>query len=331
MDKVKINYDGKDILVDKDVYDEYTEVAKKFKLDANETAFLVKELEYKKAKSYDTLYKQLKYSKLLPISFEIPSDAKKWTYDVYTKIGMAAVIAHYAQNAPRVDIYKTENSVDIRRIGSGFGYDRDEIRNAQRNRVPLNQKRVETCVMAIETKHNDIAWNGDSEFGLQGFIDFPGILEYTVPATGTGTTKTWSTKTAAQIYTDLTGIMTMGIETTNGVEVPDTIIMPIAQYLLIKNTTYNTVTGMTILQHFKENYPEVTIDWVTELKTAGASSTDRFMAYKNSPDKVTYEIPLPYSQLPPEVENFGFTVNAESKSGGVRVYYPYSVIYGDGI
>lgn len=300
--------------------------------DANESVFFLRELEYIKAKSYDTKYKQLKATMLLPVSTEADPAAATITYQKYTKVGIAKIIADYADDAPRVDVYGEESSVKVKRIGDSYGYDRDEIRRSQTAGKSLDQRKANAAKRASDEKINSIAWNGDSDYNMIGFIDYPGITEYTVPNDGTGTTKTWSTKTPDQIIRDMSDLVTSVVDATNGVEMPDTLIMPISQYQLIANTRVTDGNDKTILTYFLENNPFIdTIDWLTELKTAGAGGTARMMCYPRDPDHVTLEIPMPYSQLPPVQKGYGFEILTETKCAGVIVYYPLSVAYGDGI
>jgi len=301
-------------------------------LDANESAFFLRELEFVKAKSYDTKYKQLKATILLPVSTEADPAAAIITYQKYTKVGIAKIIADYADDAPRVDVYGVEASVKVKRIGDSYGYDRDEIRRSQMAGKSLDQRRANAARRASDEKINSIAWNGDSDYNMIGFIDYPGITEYTVPADGTSTTKTWSTKTPDQIVRDVSDMITAVIDATNGIEIPNTLLLPIDQYMILVNTRMTDGNDKTILTYIMENNPFLTkIDWLTELKTAGASSTARMMVYPNDSDHVTLEIPMPYSQLSPQQKGYGFEILTETKCAGVIIYYPLSVAYGDGI
>lgn len=300
-------------------------------LDADESAFFLRELEYVKSKSYDTKYKNLKATQLFPVSTEADAGAKTISYQQYTNIGIAKIIADYADDAPRVDVYGTESSVKVYRIGDSYGYDRDEIRAAQMAGKPLEQKRANAAKRASDQKVNKVAWTGDTLHSINGFISYPGITEYTLPNDGTGTTKTWSTKTPDQIIRDMNGLVNAVFNTTNGIEIPDTIIMPIAKYNIISTTRLSDSDSETILSFFLKTNPFVTkVDWVTELSGAGAGSTDRIMCYPMNPDNLTLEIPLPYSQLPPQQVGYGFKILTETKTAGVIVYYPLSVAFADG-
>jgi hypothetical protein len=302
-------------------------------LDAGESAFFDRELKHVKARSYDVKYKELKYTTLLPISFEVHPGAREVTYQKYSKIGFAKVIADYANDFPRADVYGEEVTQKVRSIGNSFGYSIQEIRESQMAGKNLDQRRADSARRAQEEKHNDIAWNGDSLYGLVGFISFPGITEYTLPD-GAGGTTDWASKTPDEIIADMSGIVSGVIDSTNGREVPDTMIMPIDQYNLIANTRMTGASNRTILKFFLENNPYIkTVDWLVELKDAGSAddSNDRLMVYKRDPMNVTYEMPQTIEQFAPQQKGLEFIVPLHSRSAGVIVYYPLSVSYADGI
>lgn len=299
--------------------------------DSGESVFFLRELEHVKSKTYDTKYKMLKSFSLLPISSDADPASAIITYQSYTKVGIAKIINDYANDAPRVDVYGEEKSVRVYRIGNSYGYDRDEIRRSRKAGKNLDQKRANAAKRASDEKVDGIAWSGDSNYNIPGFIDYPGITEYTVP-NGAGGNSTWASKTPDEVVADMAGIVTSVIDSTNGVEIPDTMTMPIAQFEDISNRRMTDGDSKTILKFFLDNNPHINkIDWLTELKGAGDGGSDRFMVYPKNPDSLTLEIPEIFNQLSPEKKGYGFEILTEQKTAGVIVYYPLSVAYGDGI
>ena len=301
------------------------------RLDAAETAFFKRQLEHVKTKTYDVKYKNLKATMLIPVSMEANPGDDYIVWYSFSKAGKAKIISDYAHDFPRVDIYAEENQSKIKSIGDSYGYSLKEIRRAAKAGNKLNTRRANTARRAIEEKIDEIAWNGDSDFNLQGLLDYPGITEYTVPNDGTGSTKTWSTKTSVQINRDLTGLMNAVSVPTYGREEINQILLPREQYNLIKNTQMNTYNDKTILQFFLSNNPGVSVDILDELNGAGASSTDRMMAYVRDPEHLTLEIPQPFEQLEYDKKGMEYEIPCHAECGGVIVYYPQSVVFGDGI
>lgn len=301
-------------------------------LDSGESIFFKRELEHVKTRSYDTKFKELKAFSLFPISAEASSGNTEITYRKYTGVGVAKIIADYAHDFPRVDVYGEETTVKIKDVGASYGYSIKEIRASQMTGKRLEQRRADAARRAIDEKINDIAFSGDSKSGLQGFINYPGISEYTIPADGTGSSKLWSTKTPDQIVRDMAGIVSGIVDSTNGRETPDTLLLPIAQYQYIANTRMSDNTDKTILAYFLANNPFIKrVEWVVELNAAGTGATDRMMAYAKDDMHLTLEIPRVFESFDPVQKGMEFEVPCHAETAGIIVYYPLSVAYGDGI
>ena len=121
------------------------------------------------------------------------------------------------------------------------------------------------------------------------------------------------------------------VDSTNGVEIPDTILLPIDQYNYIAATLLPDSGGFTILSFFLKNNPYIkTIKPVHELKGAD-DGDDVMLIYRNSADALTLKLPLPFNQLAPQNKNLEFVVPCESSTAGIIVYYPLSVCLASGI
>jgi hypothetical protein len=301
-------------------------------LDAGETAFFERQLEHVKSRTYDTKFKNLKATTLLPVSTEAHAGAETITWKRFTQVGFAKVVSDYAKDFPRVDVYGEEVTSKIKSLGDSYGYSIQEVRRAQKAGTNLDQRRATAARRAIEELTDKLAWFGDTETGIQGFINYPGITEFTVPNDGTGSSKTWATKTGDQIVRDVTGLVNAVWATTNGREVPDTLLLPMEQYNLIATKRMEGNSDMTVLKYLKENLAYLTkIDWLPELDTAGAAGTDRMIVYVRDLEHVSLELPQPFEQFPAQQKGMEFEIFCHARHGGVIVYYPLSVAYGDGI
>lgn len=301
-------------------------------LDSGESAFFKRELEFIKTQTYDTKYKALKVFELVPISAEANAGADEITYRGFTGIGFAKIIADYAHDFPRVDVYGTETTVKVKSIGASYGYSIKEIRRSQLAGKRLDQRRADMAKRAIEEKINDIGLNGDTAANLNGFIKYPGLPEYTLPADGSGSTKTWATKTPDQIIRDLTGLVNQVVVPTNGKEMPDTLLLPLEKYMYIANTRMSGYNDTTILAYFLKTSPVIKkVDWLVELKGAGASATDRAIVYVDDDMHLTLEIPQPFEQFDAVQKGMEFEIPCHAATAGVIVYYPLSIAFADGL
>lgn len=300
-------------------------------LDANESVFFKNQLEHIKTKTYDVKYASNKALGLFPVSTEAGDTATEITWRQYGKLGMAKMIADYATDFPRVDVYGTEKTIKVFDIGASYGYSIPEIRRAAMAGVPLEQKRANAARQAIDNKLDYIGLFGDAAHGINGFINYPGITEFTITSGVAG--NTWAKKTADEILADMFGIVEAVLTSTNGIEKPDTMLLPLDQYLLISRKRIATDSeGKTVLKYFLENSPYIKrIEWLSELKGAGSGGKDRMMVFANDSDHVTLEIPLPFEQFDAQQKGLTYEIPCLARVAGVIVYYPASVAYCDGI
>lgn len=301
------------------------------RLDADDAIFFKRQLEAVKAQTYDEKLADLKYAQFLPVNADTPAGATEITWRSFHGYGLAKIIADYAKDFPRTDIGGVEHTVKVKDIGVSYAYSMREIQRAALAGLALEQRRASFARRAVEEKLNTIAWNGDAAANIQGFLNYPGASTYTVPATGTGSSRLWSTKTAAQMLTDLFGIVNTVVEGTYGKEMPNQILLPLSKLNLIKQTRVGDYSDMTVYQFFTQNMPGVSIDWLRELEGAGVGSTDLFVAYVKDSNHVTFEVPNAFEQLEEEKEAMEYKVPCWASCAGVIAYYPASICFGSGI
>jgi len=302
------------------------------KLDAQETIFFVKALESVKSKTYDKKYPELKMRSLVPVSNEAGAGANTIKYFQYDMVGVAKVIESYAKDFPRVNVRKKEFRSPVKSMGDSYGYSIQDIREAQMTGASLEQRDANAARRAMLQKEDQIAAFGDAETGLLGLFNHPNIPETILPADGTGASKLWSSKTPDQIIRDMNLIVNSIVETTNGVEIPNTLLLPISLYTYIASTPRSANSDTTILDFFLKSNPFIQmVDQYHKLKGAGAAASDRMFCYKRDPDAVTLEIPVDFEQFPPQEEGMEFVVYCHERIGGVIMYYPLSASFADGL
>lgn len=310
-------------------------------LDADESIFFQRELEFVKTRSYDKKYAELKARKLIPVSSESEPWADAIVYQQFDQVGMAQMIVGYSDDLKRADIAGKEFINPVKSLGCSYGYNVMEIRKSQAKGKNLEQRKANAAKRAILQKENSLAFLGDEATGLKGFLNHPNVPDVTLPADGTGSVTKWldvdgvtALKTPKQILRDLHIIANSIVNQTAGVEQGDTMLLPRTCYLHIASTPYSDSdsNGKTILAMFLEQSMFIKgVDWLNELETAGDSGVRRAMAYRRDPDAVTLEIPQDFEQFDPQPRNLEFVVPCHSRFGGVIFYYPLSACYADGL
>lgn len=311
-----------------------TEIIRSVNLDANQTAFFARELEYIKARTYDVEYPELKAMQLIPVSTEAGPGAESITYHQYDQLGVAQIIANYAQDLPRADIKGKEFTTPVRSLGTSYGYSLQEIRAAQFAGKNLEQRKANAARRAVEQKMNKIAWFGNEDYGLQGFLTNPNVSRSGVALNQANTSTKWEDKTPDEILKDMFDLVNGIVDLTNGVEAPNTLLLPIKQYTHIASTARSSTSDTTIMEFFMRNSPIITsIEWVQELKGASllTPGEDIMVAYDRNPDKLTFEVPQMYEQFAAQERGLEFVVPAHARVSSVLIYYPLAVAIGEGI
>ena len=301
------------------------------RLDANEGVFFARQLEFIKSQSYDVKRARLSAMEVFPVSTATPEGATTITYRQYDQVGMAKIIANYADDLPRADVSGKEFTSPIRGIGVSYGYNMQEIRSAMYAGTSLSERKMRSAQRAHEEKINQLAWAGDTVSGLPGFIGNANVPAYAVPADGTGATKTWSTKTADQIIRDVNALSNLVRTQSKDIHRANRVMLPLEQFTYISVTPRSATTDTTILAFLQANNPGVTFMPVLELDGAGAGGTDRMYAGEFSIDNMQMEIPMMFRQYSPQQNGLEFVIPCESRFGGIIIEYPLAFAYGDGI
>lgn len=299
-------------------------------LDAGESIFFLRELEQIKARSFDVLYAPLASTRLIPVDSTTNPGAKTVTYSQYDSTGVAKIIANYADDLPTADAKGIQITNNIVSLGNSFIISLEDIRAARFANKPLEQRKADAAAKAHLQEMNRIAFFGSSAYGVSGWIYNPAINNNFV-AGSNAAARLWSAKTSTEILADMNEAVTYIIDNINGVEYPDTIVMPIAQYQFIANTQMAPGTDTTILQFFVRNNPLITVEWANELKGAFPGGLDGFIAYEKNINKFWQEIPQVFEMLAPQYDNLAYKVPCHSKHGGTIIAYPQSQVIRRGI
>jgi hypothetical protein len=301
------------------------------RFDANEGIFFARQLEHVKSRTYDVKRPALNAMRLLPISTEAGEGATTITYRQYDGVGMAKIIANYANDLPRADVKGKEFTSPIRSIGDAYGYSTQEIRSALMAGTNLESRKATMAARAQEELINRLAWAGDTVSGLPGLLSNANIPALTLTADGTGSSKAFTTKTPAQIVRDVQALINLVRTLSKDIHKANAVWMPLEQLSYIAGLKNDTGTDTTVLEFLQRNNPGVSFEAVLELDGAGASGADRMYAGEITADNLTLEIPMMLKTYTPQQQGLEFVVPMESRVGGVVVYYPLALAYTDGI
>jgi hypothetical protein len=301
------------------------------RLDRAESVFFARETEFIKTKTYDAKPPELKGLRLVPQAGDLPTGIEQITYRRYFEAGEAKVIADYAKDFPRVDVFAKEYTSKVMDIGDSYGYSIKEIRASMRSGKRLDQRRALTARRTIERKLDRLTLRTDSDWGTYGLLDYPGITEATLPADGAGGSKSWPAKSVDQILRDLSIMLDAVNVPTNGVEEADTALLPLPTRNLLVNTRLGDNT-ISLMKYIQDNFPQIKrIEWLNELRGIGAGGTNRIMVGKFDNEHLENQIVGDFEQLETEHEGGEYTSPCMATTGGIIIYYPMAFAFADGV
>ena len=311
------------------------------RLDAGETVYFKRQLEFIDTTTYGIKFPALKGRQLVPTMPGLPEWAQVYTFRQVEEFGEAKVIDDYADDLPSTDVNGKEYSRQIFDCGASYRYSIKEIRAGAATGMRLDEMRARACRRIVETKIDSILATGSTAHGLEGILKLTDANSYTLGDKAAGG-KTWGkvgspNATADEIVADLMGIAAARNEATLGVFSSFTIILPIEQYNLAAQMKMGLGAETTPLAFAKAN-SEFISEVTSWYKAKSASSTagtggnnTRMACYPKDPEVLAGLVPQEFQTLPPQQRNLAFVINALGACGGVVCRYPVAVAYGDGL
>ena len=296
--------------------------------DAKFTAVLEQQLEFIKTRTYDIVYPEMKARQLIPVNNDVDPGAETITYRQWDEIGMAQIIANYADDLPLIDALVEEFQQKIKGLGAAYEWSIQDLRRSAMAGANLDQRRARAARRSIEQQIENIAALGNAKAGLTGFAKHPNV-SLVVPITGT-----WGTATGEEMIADLMFLSSSIVTSNKETFLPDTTVLDVSRYNLLATTRVSSTgdTNTTALEGFLRSNPWVTnVGTWNKLALADAANTGpRIVCYKRDAEVLTLEIPQEFEQFPPQAKNLSFLVPVHARSGGVIVYYPLAMAYMDG-
>lgn len=288
-------------------------------LRQDESIFAARQLDYVKSRTYDRKLPAMNGLRLVPQSSEVPEWAETFTYRIYDQVGMAKIVANYADDLPRADVKGEEKTVRIKDIGDSYGYNIAELRASLHLGASLPTRKANAARRAIEVKQNQIAMIGDPAFGLYGLVTHPNI-GFTVLPYGNWAS---SHRTGDEMLADADALYNAVRLQSRGVHTPTLWALPSVEHSLLFSRRVADSQGRTVGEFFQKKHPGLKIEEAPELQNVdGAPLT---LMYEYSEDNLSMENPMPFNQLPAQARNLELVVPCLARTAGVTVYYPLAL------
>lgn len=296
-------------------------ILKNTNLDADESAFLTRQLTYVRKQALQVKKAPLNAFTVFPVMTDVPAGAETAVQRIYDSVGMAEVISNYGDDLKRVDLVAKENAVRVVTVGDAYGYNYKELRNAMFANMNLDAMRASAARRAIDAKLNRIAWHGDSAHNVIGFLNNDNITAFSLPADGTSNATELSKKTEENVIRDMNDFIESIPEQTKQVEQANTVLLAPKAYNHLATTRLKD-SDRTILEFLQGVHPEI-IRWmkIGELEKAD-NGKDVMIAGNFIPEYIKFEIPNRFTQMPVQPNNLEYKVPCLSEAIGVSITMP---------
>lgn len=297
-------------------------------LDAAGSVFFERELTLLQSRVYERRFPQfLALTGLLPVMTDGQLHTLYVEYETENQIGNSGYIGNMSLGGPRVDIARERRRTSTFLHGNSYGWDVVEISASQATGKRLDDRKAMASKRAHDQLTDQLAWLGDSSAGAVGLLNHPDV-----PRTISAGTFASLIGTPDNVLAELNDFVNGIVDLTNGVEQPDTLLLPVAQYNLIASTRLSTASDTTVLAYFLAHNPYIkTVRPVPRLNNAGAGSADVAVAYRNTMDNLALHICYPYTPQPPQAKGLTLEIQTVGRFGAVEIYYPLSVGVLEGI
>lgn len=295
-------------------------------------SFVESQTSHIEAQVNEVNYPDIQYPQLIPVDTSADAFAKTVTHYTSDQFGAAGWINGNADDIPLAgtDMKKEEKPIYMAGIGYGWGWEEaEQARSLGRN---LAADDARAARRAYEEFVDGVALTGDTQKGFEGLINHSSVTAGSAP------NGTWASATEDEMLEDVNSNI-LGVGTaTKYTAMADTVLFSYEKlnYLstnrlgdtgesilsfLLTNNTYTQMTGQPL-----------TVRAVRGLETAGATSSERMVAYRRDPDVLKLYIPMPHRFLPVyQTGALNFVVPGVFRLGGLDVRRPAEVRYSDGI
>ncbi len=298
------------------------------RLDANQTAFLARDLTYVSQEVQRVLYERLRASEFIPVKSDVPRGAQTWVYRQMDIRGEARAGAHlHADDAPSADVSIEEFPFPVTHVTASYQYTLEELEAAAFAGVPLSRDKANACAEIIARKLDKLMRIGDAAQGITGFFNNPNVPVVTL------TNGEWLTATAAEIIADWAQVEQAVISQSRDVHQATRLVLPTAYEGHLVSTPKDATSDMSLARWLLANARSIKQleRWIALDDATGAdvgvADPPQGIAYDPNPDFVFAEMPVPYEELPPQARGYGWVVPARAVFGGVVFKRPNSAAY----
>lgn len=285
-------------------------------------AFTVSQATHIEREVLTVPYPEIRYAQMIPVDTSAPEFSASVTFFSQDNVGRAKLMNGKADDVPFVNLIRTKFEQGVLDAGIGYEFSLTEIGQAMMYGRSLSTEGASAARMAYEQLVDAVALAGDS--GYEGLYNTTGI-------TSTAAAAAWAGATAAQILADVNGILSRIVAATGGVDIPNTLVLPLAQYSLIVGKQIDATNSMTILEYVQKSNVYTAMTGQPLMIIADVRLSAKAVCYRRDPAVLKLHMPMPLRFLPPQPAGLKIQVPAMFRFAPLNIRRPKAIQYISGM
>ena len=269
-------------------------------------------------------YPAIKYPRMIPIDTSANPFAASVTHFSQDSVGKAKFVNGKGDDVPLVNLLRQKFEQGVNMAGIGYSFSLEEIGSAQQLGQSLSSDGADASRMAYEQLVDEVAFVGDTQLGIEGLYNMTGITSAAAGATFAASTPD---EVLTIINTALTGIETSSL----GVEVADTIVLPLKTAGTMERRlgeTSDTVLDFIARanRYTRQSGQTLNVEFDYRL-----DALNKMLVYRRDPSVLKMHMPMPLQFIAPQAVNLEVKVLGMFRFAPVNIRRPGAVRYITGV
>ena len=263
-------------------------------------------------------YPEIRYAEMVPVDTSANPFAASVTFFTQDQVGRAKFMNGKGDDVPLANIMRTKFEQGILDAGIGYEFSLTEIGQAQMMGMSLPNEGASAARLAYEQLVDEVTLNGAD--GIEGLYNTTGI-------TSTASAATFLVGTPAQVLTAINTALTAIMTDTNGIDMANTVVLPLAAYAAIATRQLDATSDVTILEFIRRANVYTTRTGQPLTIMADHRLATKMVVYKRDPSVLKLHMPMPLRFLPPQYVNLSVRVPGMFRFAPLSIRRPKAVRY----
>lgn len=267
-------------------------------------------------------YPAFRYAEFVPVDTSANPFAASVTFITQDMVGKAKIMNGKADDLPLANILREKFEQGVLDGGIGYEFSITEIGQAQMMGMSLSSEGADAARQAYEALVDEVALPGIT--GVEGLFNMTGISSAAAAAT-------FAAGTVDQILAAFNDAITAIWTNSKGIELADTVILPLTQYAFLAGKRIDATSETTVLDYIARKNIYTAQTGQPLMLAASQHLTNKMVVYRRSPEVLKMHMPMPLRFLPPQLINLNIRVPGMFRFAAVNVRRPVAVRYVTGI